>query len=271
MTEQAHCPGEPRPVHVADRAGRVLGIDAGALRISTPGEADRWIPLRHVSRIVVGSACRLDWDLVLACARRSIPVVVREDDARVVLRVVGVGKSDTGLRQRLLDLTADMTWTERLLDWHRAQQRRIDGIVARRLRVPGSHHHAAGLDRWLNEHACRWAGPIEARRSARILRLLCLTRIQEALLAHGLDGGSEALLNDEIDLLALLTDLLARQLEPVRMGILRRRAESGVAGRLPPAMTERQWIDRYERHRGRMERTVNDLLNRLHRWLVEIA
>ncbi len=269
--DERRFPGDPRPVYVAERPGRVLCHDHGALRVTTPGQADRWVPLRHVSRLVVPEACPLDWPLVVACARRGIPVVVQDQDGGALLRVVGTGWMDTGLRRRLMDLTADIDWAEKLLTWRDANRSRIDAILRRRLKAPARCHTHAGLLQWVAARAEMLAGPAEAHRSQRHLYTFCLARMQETLMAHGIDASGESWLVDDVDLCTVLSDLLAWQLQPLRLGLLKARAHAARAEHRLSPLRYRDLVRRFERHHSRVDRTTRDLLNRLNRWLVELA
>ncbi len=266
-------PGQPRPVYVDPDADLEILVEEGALCFRFPGQADRYIPLRHVSRLIVPEHANMDMRVFCACARRGIPVLVQAREDGIVLRAVGMKHGDTGLRQRLLDLTADMNWPCHITDWLQANRARIARGLARRLKAPaGRAGKADSMRAWIEKRAQNLGGKQSARVSDQALRGAALAWMHEALLQHGLDASNEAWLRDHIDLAAELGALLQFQLQPLRLGLLtRRRKWEQKQARCATALTHRQVIRSLERHRGRMERTGRDLLNRLHRWLVETA
>ena len=266
-------PGQPRPVYVDPDAEVKIVVEEGALCFRFPGQADRYIPLRHVSRLIVPEHASMDMKVFCACARRGIPVLVQAREEGIVLRAVGMKHGDTGLRQRLLDLTADMNWPRLMSDWLQANRARIARGLARRLNAPpGSAGKTDSMQAWIDKRAQSLGGEQSARISDQALRGAALAWMHEALLQHGLDANHEAWLRDHVDLPAELGALLQFQLQPLRLGLLtRRRKWEEKQARSATALTCRQMVRSLERHRGRMERTGRDLLNRLHRWLVETA
>lgn len=265
-------PGDPRPVYVSPADGIVIAVEDGALRFSHPRHADRYIPLRHVSRLIVPHTTQMGLDVLCACARRGVPVIVQDPASGALLRAVGTSRCDTGLRQRLLDLTMDIHWQSRLEDWYRANRARIARILARRLRAPEACSGPAHLHTWLEARAVQLGGRSAARATQKHLETFATAFMQQALLEQGLDARSEAWLHDQVDLPAMLGDLLAFQLQPLRLGWLQRRHEwrKRRRKRVGP-VSHRAMVRLFERHRGRATRSTQDLINRLHRWLVEIA
>ncbi len=271
-SEIMHTNDDPRPVHLSpDRAWTVIRQDA-ALVFLTPARAERYVPLRHISRLHVPETVQLDLGVLTACARWGIPVVVIDANGEPVLRAVGMRTGDLGLRQRLQDLVVDMHWPSRLADWRDAQRARIGHIVGRQLQVPVTRRDWADPLGWLLAQAAAVAGHGNVQQAIRHFHGLCVTSVHTVLLRHGLDARSDAWLYDEVDLGRWLGELLAFQLSPLPLGWLRRRRRGAARrGGVPAPLRHRDVVRLFEGHGGRVERTQRDLVNRLHRWLVEQA
>ena len=261
---------DARPVYVMPEADLAIALEDGALCFTQPERADRYIPLRRVSRLIVPETVQMNTEVLCACARRGIPVIVQDDDGESLFRVVGAACGDTGLRQRLLDLTSDPDWVRRMTDWREANRARIAVHVYRRLHAPPVGSRPGRLATWIEQRAVRLAGREDARTSARHFQAMALARMQQALSVCGLDASDDSWLYDEVDLGQWLGDLLAFQLQPLRLGWLQRRKEWSVRNAQPSGpVRHRDLVRLFERHAGRVDRTVRDLINRLHRWLVE--
>lgn len=268
--EDRHLNDDPRLVHLSpEREWTVIQQDA-ALTFLTPERADRHVPLRHISRLHVPETVHLDLAVLTTCARWGIPVVVIDANGKPVLRALGMRTGDLGLRQRLQDLVVDMRWSERLADWRDAQRARIGHIVGRQLQVPVTRRNRSDPLGWLLAQAAAVAGHGNVQQAIRHFHGLCVTSVHTVLLRHGLDARSDAWLYDEIDLGRWLGELLAFQLAPLPLGWLhRRRLGAARSGGVPAPLRYRDVVRLFEGHAGRVERTQRDLVNRLHRWLVE--
>lgn len=275
MNKRPHTgrPDSRRPAYIEPRAPLEIRLEANALHIVAAGQADRFLPLRQLSRLMVSECVRMDLAVLCACARHGIPIIVRARDTGVVLRAVGHGTPVADLRQRLIDLSCNMAWQQHFRAWETANQQRIASLHRRRLRIPVPEPaRVQPVQDWLHKQARHWASKRDADLCDRLLQENCLGRLQEELLRYGIDAASEVGLHDDIDLVARLARLLQFQLQPLRLGWLRRRHEwAERTNQAVQPVTHRQMVRLFERHHGRVERSTRDLVNRLHRWLVEMA
>ncbi len=271
MSGERALPGTPRPVYVVAEGDMSIDVQDNALRFRCKHHADGYIPFRHISRMVIEEDVNLDLQVLCECARRGIPVVVyQSDDEGVLLRVVGRGGEDMGLRERLLDLTLDINWLRRIHDWRDANRSRIAAIVGRRMGVPAPYRQAASLTAWLIRKAADLADEKTRRITQKTLHTCIMSRMQRELQERGIDARTEAWLHDACDLAELLSELVLFQIQPLRYKWLTNYAARSSKGcRVSEQEIRREITDLFENHARRIDRTINDILNRLHRWLVD--
>ena len=263
-------PGTPRPVYVVAEGDMSIDVQDNALRFRCKHLADGYIPFRHISRMVIEEDVNLDLQVLCECARHGIPVVVYQSDDGVLLRVVGCGGEDMGLRERLLDLTLDINWVRRIHDWRDANRSRIAAIVARRLRAPAACRQAASLATWLRQKMATLAEEKTRRITQKTLHACIMSKMQRELQVRGVDACTEAWLHDVCDLAELLSELVLFQIQPLRYKWLTNyAARSNKGRRISEHDMRREITDLFEHHARRIDRTIKDILNRLHRWLVD--
>lgn len=266
----AHPPA--RPVYVDPGIPVWLDIEDGALVFRVAGKAARQVPLHWVSRLVLPEHAEMGLQAMCACARAGIPVVVMGETGEVVLRAVGHRPGEGDLRRRLSELVARPGWRGMLSDWVLSTRSRIGRIVQHRLSLGPGRLDAEEVAMAIERRARSLAGDDLARRSARDLQAFCQAWMHEVLLVHGIDGRTDEWLFDELDVASLLAGLMAFRLQPLRLGWLRRRHEwmrrKGTA-RAPVRYAT--LVRLFESNRGRVSRLGRDIINRFHRWLVEIA
>jgi hypothetical protein len=264
----------PVPLHLEAAGGALVETEGpAALRIENEDGRIDHIPLRRVSRVIASHRVQFTTGALLACAERGIVIVLHGPDERVAARLLGNAAQTAGLRQRLLDFADRPDWRERYEDWRLANRQRICATLARRLQAPpGVARNPRRLQGWLLEQGRLLAGPGANSLSRRLLRQQSLAWMQEALLEQGVGAENELWTAGRPDLALDLGALLALRLETARLGWLRARA-AGAARRGQPvaAPTRRQIVARLESQRPRLERLGADLINRLHRWLIECA
>jgi len=96
--------------------------------------------------------------------------------------------------------------------------------------------------------------------------------MQEQLLVLGLGAENEVWLVGNPDLAQDLAGLLAFRLESIRLGWLRGRYEKhGKTGRGLYSLTRKAVVAKTEQTSARQQRLGRDIVNRFHRWLVDMA
>jgi len=259
----------PRPVWVDGKNGLRVTIEEGALIFIHPEKADRSIPLRHISRLIVSENCGSDIEWLVACAQRGIPVIVRNHRGEILARVIGKNGLETDFRQRMLELTLDIDAGAHFRSWFLSQERRISRLLVKKLRAPSAVLTGRGQIRnWIEQRAVSFAGCRLAQDSLYALQLVSLSVVQTNLVKLGIDVEDENLLTPPLDLVPALTDLVTLQLQMLRLGWLRRLAGSEQSRR-PESSNNKRFIRIFEKRQARIEKTARDLINRLHRWLVE--
>jgi len=260
-----------KPLHIEPRERTEVCLDGPALRIERPRQAPVWVPLRRISRITLSVRVNISLEAILACSERGIVILLHDDREAPAARIVGRAGRLTQLRQRLLDLTEEPDWKKSYGDWRYAMNRRIAATLGRRLQAPLTlHNHPRNMARWVREQIGQVVGE-ETERMTRILfRQQALAWMQQRLLQLGLGAENELWLAGPPDLAQDLANLLAFRLETIRFGWLR-------GGRLsarrqiakPVSVTRRAVVAKTQQIQPRMERLGQDIVNRLHRWLVE--
>lgn len=268
-----NAPSAAKPLHIEPGKWAKVILDGPALRIDRPRQAPAWVPLRRISRITLSTRVDITLDAILACAERGIVLLLHDEREIPAARIIGRAGRFTQLRQRLLDLTEEPDWRKNYGDWRYAMNRRITAIVGRRLQAPlALHSHPHNMARWLQEQIRQMAGEENERLTRHLFRQQALIWMQSRLLQLGLDAENELWLAGAPDLSQELADLLAFRLETIRMGWLRGRYRALQRRDMEPApISRRAVLTKTEQIRPRMEKLGQDIVNRLHRWLVERA
>ncbi len=262
-----------RPLYLDPRAGTRarLSIDGPALRIRIDHKADRYLPLRRVSRILAGQRTELSTEVILACAERGITIVLVDDTGVARARILGRPGERQELRQRLLDFMIRGDWRDLYASWLYSTRQNIRIGVHRQLQVPRHIGLGRDLSEWLNQTAAEHSDPDTAAATRRWLWELTDAWLLNHLNQLGFGAQSELLLDGRPDIVSDLSRLLHWQIEPIRLGWLRRRRQwSQRTGRAPAPACRRDMIAVYEKNAARIGRLGRKLTNRLHLWLVEI-
>ncbi len=264
---------EARPLHLQPASPLRVALEGPALRLEWSNRAVEYLPLRRISRIHASGRVDFTGRALAACGERGIVVIFHDEGEQPVARLVGRGRAHAALRQRLLDLMDRPDWQERYGDWKHAGRRRIASTLVHRLHAPRVlAMHPDALVSWLDEEAEKAAGAEAARLTRSIFHQQATGWMQAHLLEQGIDARDECWLVGGQDLAADLAELLAFRMESLRIGWLRGRARAAAAANEPPRPPSRRLVvRRLEYLAPRMERLGRDLVNRLHRWLVETA
>lgn len=275
MSQTSPFPGDtppPRPLHIEPREEARVTIDGPALCIERPDAPESFIPLRRISRIHFSPLVEITTAAILACARRGIVLVLHDQGEDTVARIIGRATELTRLRQRLLDLTEIPHWHNLYEDWKRSTERRICSTLRNRLDSPwGLKSRPHAMRAWIRQQAILIAGPQEAERTRRIFRQQSHAWMQSRLLDHGIGAENELWTIGDPDLARDLAELLALRVETLRIGWLKGRSQAAARNGQPlKPLPRRAIVARFEQKQSRIARLGDDLINRLHRWLVEI-
>ena len=244
--------------------------EGSALKVSNEMQADRFFPLRRLSRVVADRRVSFETEALIYCALAGVPVLFLDQEGGIVVRVIGSGGRNDDLRRRLEAFTAIPDWRERFHNWLWSMQRRVSTTVVKRLGYPRHlAHRPKNLRDHIRRHAKSLAGTDAAAFSDQQLTQLCIGLVQKELQARGLDARDEAWQLDEVDLASVLGGLLAQRIQPIRLGWLQWRFGNDGRGVAPSRpLRRKEIIHMFEHNSSRIGRLSRDLINRLHRWLV---
>ncbi len=214
-----------RPLYLDPKAPTQVDIVGPALSIRVQGQAERLMPLRRISRILVNERTGLSTAALLGCADRGISILFVDIEGEVRGRLLGAPGERQELRQRLVDLLDRPDWKDLYGNWLYAQERRAVLRVQRRMRIELQSASPISTGRWISEQAVRLAGPKDAARSQRWMEEQLFAWMLHHLQTLGLGGQSELGQDGRPDLVADLSAVLRWYGEPIRVGWLRRRAD----------------------------------------------
>ncbi len=255
-------PGDPRPVVVVAEKGIRIEQEQRALALASDDGVTRHIPLRHIATLVLPVRTEIEFAAIVACARHRIPVIVRDTDGKVVMRIIsGESKTDS-LRRQLARLTSDYHWPDRFSDWRKAQRARIAAIHRRRQDLSGPLSPRA-LEKAFVQEMTRHVGKQTTQAAWQHFHGLALREAEQILLTCGLDARDGAWRDDRIDLADELARLLTFQLADRLLIWSIRQQRRANQERLASAIARL-----FEAHRRRIDNSLRDLVNRLDRWLV---
>jgi hypothetical protein len=270
MNEQRHEQARRKPLYLDGKCGMQVYREGPSLRVVAEGSADRYFPLRRLSRIFAGQGVSFETAVLIACATQGVPLLILDREGETLVRVIGTVGQQDDLRQRLESFTGIPDWADRFHLWHTAMQRRVAGTLVKRLYYP---RHLAARPRALCDYIDRKAKALAGREAAlfsnRVLRQLCVSLMQRELRDRGLGAGDEAWQFAEVDLVDTLAELLSLRIQTIRLGWLRSRfGSSGKPGQGRRPLQRKELVHLFENNSARIERLARDLINRLHRWLV---
>jgi len=254
-----------KPLYLYGRALAVR-LDGPALRVSQPDCADRWFPLRLLSRVLAGEQTDWSLDALLACARAGICVSFQDGEARLVARVCGVPSERQELAQRLSDLLVRPDGPVLYANWRAGMGRMAARSLARRALLTDYRSITGPELRQLLERAAHDLLAVPAWRAlGRELFGQLLPFAADGLHRRGID--LEALTTPEFHLARDLAEILFWDFQLVRLYWVQCRVErTGVC----PEPGRAEAVAVFERRRDRCEYLRESLINRLHRWLVAL-
>lgn len=271
------------PLYLGSRA-RVRLDDGPSLVLSAAGRAGSRLPLNRISRLIAPVNCGIDEAVLIACARKGIPVLWHEHDGTPLAQLVTASRPHR-LRweERLLAAVARVDWPERYGNWHKsqlrmarlAQERRLDGHTLRGGLFPPSLFQARtareGADRWLDALLQRIAVPLRiGRMAARIWQGCALTLLGEHWRAIGVEVESMVYPERGVNIAGDMAGCLAIGMLDVAF---RRASSLRVWEETDPfddAAIQRAAALLFERRRLRMLHLAAALHDRFHRWILEL-
>jgi hypothetical protein len=254
-----------KPLYV-DGADTRVEQDGPALKVLCPGRAERWFPLRRVSQVV--SAARVEWatGALLACAEVGITVSFLAEDGSVVARVLGKAGKRMELPQRFADFLLRPDGRELYEQWLKAMERMAVRSVGRRAGAGFEPAPSAtALHRMFREAAIGMNALFAYERIGREVHSLLVALATRQLAEAGYGAESEGM--REPDLATDLTGILFWDFQLARLAWL----EERLRGDSVEAPDRRSIVAFFEARRARTERLAAGLVNRLHRWLIELG
>lgn len=251
-----------RPLYL-EHVGTVVQLDGPALRVKCSGSSDRWFPLQRVSQVV--SAGRVEWatPALLACAEQGITVSFTDDSGAVIARIVGRPGERLELRQKLADFLDRADWQTLYRQWLRAMEQMAVRSVLRRSGVSWAEPPTPKALRQMFQCEVAAMGMLEAceRIGAEVHGLLVGLGTQ-ALRDSGVTGEFEQQFSPAADLAAVVFwDFQLLRLAWLEDRLKTERIE---------APSRQDVVAFFELRRTRTERLIQGLINRLHRWLIEL-
>jgi len=280
MTETAHtydnllwlATVERKPLYLDSKSPTRIALEGPALSIRVQGQANRLIPLRRVSRILVNERTEFSTAAFLACADRGIGVVFVTAQGEVRARLLGTPGERQEMRQRLLDLLDRCDWRELYGNWRHSQECLAVRRVRWRLGAPEEVHTPKQTVLWVREQAQALAGFRDAESSESWLDEQMFAWMHNHLQQLGFGAQSELFQDAWPDLLGDLSRVHRWYGETLRLGWLRRRALwAERRRRRPVAVTRRDMIKLYQDNGAKLAGLGRELTNRLHKWLIELA
>lgn len=251
-----------KPLYIRGADTRVE-LDAPALKIRIPEQADAWLPLRRISRVI--SATRVGWtsEALLACAAEGISVSFLADDGQVVARLTGAPGERDELRQRLADLLIRPGWRDDYDLWLAGMEQMAARSLARRAGLPAAELPLPReLRRALREQAADQGLLPEYDAVGRRVHGLLLAWVTQQLSEAGI--GPEWAGWTELDLSGDFTRVLFWDYRLPRLAWLAARRWQGQLGQ--PGDAEVTAF--FEQRAARTDKLCQGLVNRLHHWLI---
>lgn len=250
-----------RPLYIHGVAGTQVSLEEPALTVSMPGKADQLFPLARVSRVVVSGS--VDWrtEALLACAANGITITFIDNEGGLLARCLGKDGERQAMLQRLADLLGKADGLKLYGDWYQAMQRMAVQSTARRLLKNKQIAVTASelSDFFITQREGLLLAPLEP--VYRQLHGLLLADVLAILHQQGLDASSELLQEKWLNLPADFTELLFWDWQIPLLLWLEDQAT---------VPNHEQCVAFYQERAERTARLCQGLLNKLHRWLIEL-
>ncbi|HUL13640.1 MAG TPA: CRISPR-associated endonuclease Cas1 [Methylococcaceae bacterium] len=252
----------PLYVHGADTQVR---LDGPSLRISTPTSADRWFPLRRLSRVVSSSVVVWETAAVLACAGQGVTIGFLDGDGMLIARCIGRVDAHDRLHERLEQLLFQSDWRELYARWLAAvENMAVRSVIRRSGLALVDRPEPQALRRLFRQGAASMNAQFAYERIGREVHSLLVALVTQWLTNSRIDIARCNGL--EFNLASDLADVLFWDFQLARLRWLEQRLERLDTVEAPPRA---EIVGFFETRRERSEKLVRGLIHRLHRWLIE--
>ena len=235
---------------------RRVVLEGPALRIQSRQQADRYLPLARINRIVSRGVIHWHTAALMRCFQMGIPVTFLDREGRLVGIGFGAWPHDGKLSELLDQFFTLPEGPQRLIQWFRSQSRaRLLRLLRRqrleisdlRIRQAREQLHES----WREKFPGTGEAPVRAMKTlatAQISRVLADYRINPALLEPG---------HDWHGLLRYLAGILEWELWDLAL-----------SGKVTPASSDyRDVVTVYQSHEPALEQKIRHIIRRLWRWL----
>jgi len=256
------------PLYVDIRKKVRIRLEQRALHLKTAAQADRYFPLRRLSRLLLNQRTLIDSKALLACAEESIPVIFYDDQGQIIARLSGMPGPLPTLGQHFADFLERYDWPQRYDLWRYATERMAVIRMEKVFGIDLDIRTSLQVKRWGFRQAQRFSDAQTATDTREWMALLCYGWMAEQLQYLGIGARESELMEGGPDLVRDLSRIMAWELEPMRLGWLRRRhiwVER--TGKAASPVRMRDMIKLFEDKRVRVHRAGRGLVNRLHLWL----
>jgi hypothetical protein len=250
-----------RPLYIEGNSGTWIELDAPALKVTVPEQADRLFPLRRISRVIVSGGVQWRTDALLACANQGITVSFLGDGGAVVARWLGKSGERQSFMQRLADLISRADGKNVYESWYQAMERRVVQSAANSLL---KQSQAIVTPRELQAFLTEQQKNLSVQPFKPVyntVRGLMSAQVIQLFHESGLDAESELLQENWLDLPSDFAHLLFWDLQTPLLIWLEN---------LSALPDYRQQIEFYDSRSERISRLYRGLMNKLHRRLVEL-
>lgn len=247
-----------KPLYLKGIEGAQVDYEAPALKVSVPDKTRQLFPLTRVSRVVVTGP--VDWSMaaLLACADAGVAVVFLESTGEVRGQWLGTRRHRRNLVQLFTEVLQRTDAADRYRDWLAGMQRMAVRSAARRLAFADwEDADGAGLKTWFDASQNRSWDCVN-----RWLQGFLLSSVMQELGALGLDAGSGCWRDQRFNLPEEFCNLLFWDFFPA---LVRWQA------RQPAPPDHRAVIVFYENRWPRVEQLLRGIVNKWHRWLLDLC
>ena len=250
-----------RPLYVNGCGKTLIKLDAPALRVIVPDQADRLFPLQRISRVIVSGSAIWETEALLACADQGISVVFLDEDGELRARWLGKASDRQAFLQRLADLLARPDAKDTYTCWFKAMERMAIRSAAKKLvadnRLSLSTRQVVDfLDDQKQRLAIQPVDPLYNK-----IRGILKAELVQLFLREGLDGKSELLQDQWLNLPADFARLIFWDMEVPLLEWLQRQETYPM---------HQQLVTFYDSRSSRVAFLQAGLMHKLHRWLIEL-
>ncbi len=247
-----------RPLYIDGAAGCHVVLDAPALRITVPDQADRLFPLARISRVICQGNVEWSMQALLACADAGIQLLFLGKNGEMRARWLGKNGERQRLTQRLIDLLSRTDGPALYANWLLSMEKLAARSFARRI----------GLSDWRERPA------VELRRQLRdtlghsgrcrvtLMQNILYSELLIWLPECGFERNNETLLSMELDLAADLSRLLLWDYYSVIL-------DPGAAE--PCGNPLQVMAELFQRRHERCYRLFRSSVNKLHQFLLAVS